>query len=279
MDARGSGVIVERILETTRADVTVRKASLPASAMVGTRYWHDARRGFRRAIETHTGRCIIAEIKRASPSRGVIRAEFDPASHARAYATAGATCLSVLTDRPFFQGALDHLAEARGACRLPLLRKDFVVDPYQVTEARAFGADAILLIVAALSDGLHRELAAAAAEHGLDVLTEVHDEADLDAALGVGASLIGINNRDLRTFAVTTEVTHRLMRGIPAGVTVISESGLSDAHELAALEALGVKGFLIGEAFMAAPDPGEALARLLPQAGERQEDAAPGKAT
>jgi len=256
-------MILDRILETKRREVEAAKAAVSLQALHARPCWHEPRRGFQRALESAPGRCIIAEIKRASPSKGLIRREYDPAAHAREYERAGATCLSVLTDGPFFQGSLADLECARNACGLPLLRKDFVLDPYQIDEARAFGADAVLLIVAVLPEPLLAELHAAARERNLDVLVEVHDERELDVAWRAGGRLIGINNRDLRSFSTSTDVTRRLMPRVPAGATVISESGLHDAAELAALEAIGVSGFLIGEAFMAAPRPGEALAALL----------------
>jgi len=256
-------VILDRILASKRSEVAAAKAAVSVAQMRQRPLWSEARRGFAHAIRSATTRCVIAEIKRASPSKGVIREDFDPSAHARDYERAGATCLSVLTDGPFFQGALSHLEQARSACGLPLLRKDFVIDPYQITESRASGADAVLLIVAALTPSLLAELDAAAREEGLDVLTEVHDDRELDTALESGATLIGINNRDLRSFVTTTDVTRRLVGRIPPRVAVISESGLGDPADLSALEALGVRGFLIGETFMAAARPGDALAALL----------------
>jgi indole-3-glycerol phosphate synthase len=256
-------LILERILEAKRDEVARAKTRVPAASLRERALWAEARRGFARAITDARRRCVIAEIKKASPSKGVIRRDFDPAAHARDYAEAGATCISVLTDGPFFQGALAHLAAARGACAVPLLRKDFLVDAYQVAEARAYGADAVLLIVAALAPSALRDLGAAASAEGLDVLVEVHDEGELDTALAAGATLVGVNNRNLKTFATSTDVTRRLMTRMPEGVTVISESGLGDPAELADLERAGVRGFLIGETFMAAERPGEALARVL----------------
>jgi indole-3-glycerol phosphate synthase len=256
-------MILERILEAKRREVATARRRCSEADLTQRPLWNDARRGFAAAIRNAPGRCIIAEIKKASPSRGTIRKDFDPARHAADYEAAGATCISVLTDGPFFSGSLEHLAAARGACRLPLLRKDFLIDPYQVAEARAAGADAVLLIVAALGRDRLDELTSAAAEAGLDVLTEVHDEAELDVACAAGANLIGINNRNLKTFETSLDVTRRLLARVPDGVTVISESGLHDAADLADLERLGVGGFLIGEAFMAAPSPGEKLASLL----------------
>jgi indole-3-glycerol phosphate synthase len=205
---------------------------------------------------------VIAEIKRASPSRGVLRADFDPAAIARAYAAHGAACLSVLTDRQFFQGAPEHLTAAREASGLPALRKDFVIDPYQVHEARALGADCILLIAAALDDERMRGLETLARDLGMAVLVEVHDAAELERALALASPLIGINNRDLRTFETRLETTLALRSGIPAGRMVVTESGIIAREHVELLRRAGVHIFLIGEALMRAPDPGSALADL-----------------
>jgi indole-3-glycerol phosphate synthase len=218
---------------------------------------------FLSGVRDKRGRSIIAEVKKASPSKGVIRADFDPLQLARTYAASGAAAISVLTEKKFFQGSLDYLQLIRGQVTLPLLRKDFLFDPYQVYEARAFGASAILLIVAILSDTQLSDLSVLARSLALDCLVEVHDEQELERALRCGASLLGINNRDLRTFHTTIETSERLMRAIPADVTVVSESGLSRNEQLARLEAQGVRAFLIGETFMAAPDPGAPLRELL----------------
>lgn len=256
-------MILDRILQTKRQEVAQAKIARPRQALQAEPLWKEARRGFAAAIRAQARRCVIAEIKKASPSRGIIRESFDPASHAAAYERAGATCLSVLTDVQFFGGSLADLAAARRACALPLLRKDFVIDPYQIDEARAWGADAVLLIVAALDATTFAELYKAAGHAGLDVLTEVHTGAELEQALAAGATLVGINNRDLHTFATSLDVTRELVGRVPAGVTVISESGFRRGAEMAELEALGVRGFLIGEQLMAAADPGAALAELL----------------
>ena len=205
---------------------------------------------------------VIAEIKRASPSKGLLRDPFLPAAIARSYAAAGACCRSVLTDRDFFQGHEDYLQEARAACELPVLRKDFIIDPYQVYEARLIGADCILLIVAALDDATLLELARLATDLDLDVLVEVHDAGELEQALASGAALIGINNRDLRTFETRLDTTLNLLPQIPAGRTVITESGIRAPADVALMRAHGVHAFLVGEAFMRAPDPGAKLAEL-----------------
>jgi indole-3-glycerol phosphate synthase len=256
-------VILDDILAAKAQEVARHRARCSAEALRARDLWEEPRRGFARAIGAASGRCIIAEIKRASPSRGTIRSDFDPARHAAEYDEAGATCVSVLTDTPYFGGSLEDLAAARPACALPLLRKDFIVDAYQVAEARAYGADAVLLIVAALPPTSLAELLEAAAGEGLDVLTEVHDERELEIALRSGATLIGVNNRNLNTFETSIDVTRRIAASVPAGVTLISESGLGDARELQELEERGVAGFLIGETFMAADDPGAKLAALL----------------
>ena len=214
---------------------------------------------------------VIAEIKKASPSKGLLRADFRPADIARSYERHGATCLSVLTDVDFFQGADEHLRQARAACALPVLRKDFTVDPYQVVEARVIGADAILLIVAALEDSRMRELAALAAELGMDVLVEVHDERELDRALALDTPLIGINNRDLRTFKTTLETTSGLLKKIPPDRVVVTESGIGMPGDVALLRAQGVNAFLVGETFMKADDPGVKLEELFNVSTPRRE--------
>lgn len=256
-------MILERILAEKKAEVTAAKARCSEHELRRRPLWREARRGFRRALVARSGSAVIAEIKRASPSLGIIRADFDPATHARQYETAGATCISVLTDEPFFQGKLEDLATARAACSLPMLRKDFVIDSYQIVEARAWGADAVLLIVAALDGRSLRSLAAVAAAEGLDVLVEVHDEGEMRVAIDTGADLIGINNRDLRTFVTTLEVTRRLAPLVPAGTVVVAESGIKSRDDIATLRAAGVGAFLVGEQLMAAPDPGSALESLL----------------
>lgn len=217
--------------------------------------------GLRRSIEA--GRAgVIAEVKKASPSKGVLRADFQPAAIAESYEQGGASCLSVLTDRQFFQGAPAYLQQARAACALPVIRKDFIVDPYQVYEARAMGADAILLIVSALDHGLMADLEACAQELGMDVLVEVHDGDELTAALRLKTRLLGINNRNLRTFEVTLDTTIGLLPRIPAERLVVTESGILGRADVKRMRDANVHAFLVGEAFMRAPDPGTELRRL-----------------
>ena len=224
-----------------------------------------APRGFAAALgaKTASGFALIAEVKKASPSKGLIRADFDPAAHARAYAAGGATCLSVLTDAPYFQGHEDYLVAARGACALPVLRKDFMIDPWQVAEARAIGADAILIIVAALDDACMAEIEAAALERGMDVLVEVHDEHEMARAARLRTRLIGINNRDLTRFVTDLAVTERLAVLAPEGAMLVSESGISRHADLLRLQAHGVNSFLVGESLMRQVDVASATRALL----------------
>lgn len=222
-------------------------------------------RGFERALRAKiaSGRAaVIAEIKKASPSKGLLRQAFDPPAIAASYAAHGAACLSVLTDERFFGGSLEDLRAARAACALPVLRKDFVVDAWQVYEARAHGADCILLIVAALDDARLAEFEALARSLSMDVLVEVHDAAELDRALRLATPLVGVNNRNLRTFEVSLEATLALLPRIPADRLVVTESGIGARADVARMRQAGVDAFLVGEAFMRAPDPGEALAAL-----------------
>jgi indole-3-glycerol phosphate synthase len=217
--------------------------------------------GLRRSIAD--GRAgVIAEVKKASPSKGVLRADFQPAAIAESYARGGASCLSVLTDEQFFQGSAEYLQQARAACTLPVIRKDFIVDLYQVYQARAMGADAILLIVSALDHGLMAELEACAQELGMDVLVEVHDGDELNAALRLKTRLLGINNRNLRTFEVTLDTTIGLLPNIPAERLVVTESGILAPADVKRMRDAKVHAFLVGEAFMRAPDPGAELRRL-----------------
>ena len=205
---------------------------------------------------------VIAEIKKASPSRGVLREQFDPAAIARSYERSGAACLSVLTDREFFQGAVDHLVAARSACGLPVLRKDFVIEPYQAFESRALGADCILLIAACLTFAEMSELEQTAMDLGMAVLVEVHDADELEAAAGLKTPLIGINNRNLRTFETRLDTTLALLPQVPRGRIVVTESGILNAADVQRMRAAGVETFLVGEAFMRATDPGTALREL-----------------
>ena len=257
--------ILERILARKAEEVRERVARRPLAELAARCTGLPETRGFAAAIEARIDAgqpAVIAEVKKASPSKGVIRADFNPVAIARSYAAGGATCLSVLTDVDFFQGSDACLEQARAACALPVLRKDFVIDPYQVYEARALGADCILLIVAALDDGTLLELALLAAELDLDVLVEVHDAAELERALDVPAPLIGVNNRDLRSFETSLQTTLDLRARTPADVLLVSESGIRTPDDVARLRAAGVHAFLVGEAFMRAPDPGAELQRL-----------------
>lgn len=224
-----------------------------------------APRGFLAALQSSVVKgnsAVIAEIKKASPSKGVIREDFDPTAIARSYAEGGATCLSVLTDQDFFQGSAQYLMDARAACELPVIRKDFIVDQYQVYEARAMGADCILLIVAALGDAMLAELYGLAHHLDMDVLIEVHDHEELDRALQLSPAMIGINNRDLRTFDVTLDTTLGLLGQIPDGVMVITESGILSKADVQLMHDNQVNAFLVGEAFMRAESPGQMLAEL-----------------
>jgi indole-3-glycerol phosphate synthase len=260
---------LEEICATKVVEVAARKAATSTAALEAAAAAQTAPRGFEAALRTRaaTGYALIAEVKKASPSKGLIRADFRPAAHAAAYEQGGAACLSVLTDAPYFQGHEDYLIAARAACALPVLRKDFMVDPWQCLEARAIGADAILIIVAALDDALMTEIEAAAREHGMDVLVEVHDEAELERAAAVLQSrLIGVNNRDLKTFTTSLAVTERLAPLMPAGTLIVGESGINTPADLARLEASGVRTFLVGESLMRADDIATATRALLADA-------------
>ena len=259
--------VLQAILSRKLEEIGERSARVPLAELIARSAEQGDTRGFAAAIESRLdagGAAVIAEIKKASPSKGVIRADFDPAAIARSYEQGGATCLSVLTDADFFQGSEAFLEQARAACALPVLRKDFTIHPYQVHEARAIGADAILLIVAALDDDRLLELTLLAAELDLDVLVEVHDEAELQRALELPAPLIGINNRDLRSFEVSLETSLRLRTLAPADRMLVSESGISTTADVARLRGAGIHAFLIGETFMRAEDPGAALRSLFP---------------
>ena len=261
----GTPDILKKILARKSEEIAERTRRVPLKEL--RRHVEDAPapRGFVRAIEdrlTAGHPAVIAEIKKASPSRGVLRADFRPADIAKSYACHGAACLSVLTDVDFFQGSDAYLQEARAACELPVLRKDFTVDVYQVYEARTIGADAILLIAAALSDAQMNELAALATELNLDVLVEVHDGKELDRALRLDARLIGINNRDLRTFETRLETTLNLLPAIPKDRIIVTESGILSPDDVARMRNHNVNAFLVGEAFMKAEDPGVQLEKL-----------------
>lgn len=253
--------VLDRILERKRVEVGDLRRGTSEAELAARARAAGPTRGFARALREGARPRVIAEFKRASPSKGEIRPDADPAEIARAYAEAGAVALSVLTDRDFFRGCLDDLRSARAACTLPVLRKDFTIDRLQVLEARGAGADAVLLIVAALTEAELRELLACAREVGLDALVEVHTAEELARALAVGADLVGINNRDLHSFKTDVGVTRALLPGA-AGRTIISESGLDSAGVLRALEGEGVHAFLVGEALMRDSDPGAALRRL-----------------
>lgn len=256
-------MILDDIVAYKRKELVGRKQTVSLAQLQQMPLFAAPPPSFLRAVRDRHGRSIIAEVKKASPSKGVIRADFEPLHLAQAYAANGAAAISVLTEKKFFQGSLAYLRLIREHVSLPLLRKDFLFDPYQVYEARAFGASAILLIVAILSDAQLSELGSLAASLGLDCLVEVHDEQELERAVQARVSLLGINNRDLRTFHTTIETSERLMRRVPPGVTVVSESGLSRPEQLTRLESQGVRAFLIGETFMAAPDPGVPLRAMV----------------
>jgi len=262
--------ILARILETKKQEIRVAQG-LFSSGEILKEALHANRdpakqvRGFARALIDSIAKGkpgIIAEIKKASPSKGILRAQFHPKEIAQSYAEYGATCLSVLTDRDYFMGSPEFLKEARAACTLPVIRKDFIIDPYQVYEARAMGADAILLIVAALEPTQMNELELCAIENHLDVLVEVHDALELEAALELKTPLLGINNRNLKTFEVSLQTTLDLLSSIPKEKLVITESGILQAADVKTMRDAGVNAFLIGEAFMRAANPGNALAEL-----------------
>ncbi len=257
--------ILKKIIRRKAEEVAARAERTPLQHLIAGLEDRGPPRGFVQAIESkiNAGKAaVIAEVKKASPSKGVLRQDFRPAEIARSYERGGAACLSVLTDMDFFQGSDAYLEEARAACSLPVLRKDFTIDPYQVYEARAIGADAILLIVACLEDARLRDLSELAAELELDVLVEVHDAGELERALVLDTRLIGINNRDLRTFETRLQTTIDLLRHIPGDRMVVTESGIHTRGDVALMRGNGVHAFLVGEAFMRAEEPGEKLAEL-----------------
>ena len=256
---------LDEICATKREEVADRRTRSTIGDLDAAAMMQSEPRGFEAALRkaSRDGFGLIAEIKKASPSKGLIRADFDPADHARAYEDGGATCLSVLTDAPYFQGHEDYLMQARAACALPVLRKDFMVDPWQVAEARAIGADAILIIVAALDDTEMAEIEAAAIERRMDVLVEVHDEAEIDRAAKLKSRLIGVNNRDLKTFTTDLATTERLAALAPQNTLLVGESGIASHDDCQRLARSGVRSFLVGESLMRQADVTAATRALL----------------
>ncbi len=256
---------LDEICANKRIEVAQRRAERSVTALDHRAVSQTPPRGFEAALRkaAQSGFGLIAEIKKASPSKGLIRADFHPAEHAKAYQAGGATCLSVLTDAPYFQGHEDFLKAARAACDLPVLRKDFMVDPWQVAEARSIGADAILIIVAALEDSVMAEIECAALERGMDVLVEVHDEAEMERAAALKSRLIGVNNRDLRTFITDLATTERLAPLAPADAILVGESGINSHADCLRLEESGVRAFLVGESLMRQDDVEAATRALL----------------
>lgn len=257
--------VLDKIIARKHQEVAERRARIGLDELERLAKQADAPRGFARVLQARAARgeaAVIAEVKKASPSKGVIRPDFVPADIARSYEAGGAACLSVLTDIDFFQGSDAYLQEARAACSLPVIRKDFMIDPYQIVEARALGADCVLLIVANLDDGQMAELAAVAKAQGLDVLVEVHDGAELERALRLETPLLGINNRNLHTFEVSLDTTLALKERVPVDRMLITESGIFTRADVERMLSNQVYGFLVGEAFMRAEEPGAELRRL-----------------
>ena len=257
--------ILQRIVAVKQEEVVRARSARSLADLCSDLAQAPAVRGFATALRARVAAgqpAVIAEVKKASPSKGVLREHFVPADIARSYETGGAACLSVLTDVQFFQGSADYLQQARAACSLPVLRKDFIIDPYQVVEARVMGADCVLLIAACLDDAQMAELEACAMELGLDVLVEVHDGPELERALRLKTPLVGVNNRNLRTFEVSLDTTLGLRDRIPAGRLLVTESGILAREDVRRMRDAGVHAFLVGEAFMRAPDPGLALQGL-----------------
>jgi indole-3-glycerol phosphate synthase len=250
------------IVEHVKSQVEQRRRTLPLSVLRQRPLFHAQTRGFATSL-TGSSRRIIAEVKRTSPSKGLIRENFDPVAIAQDYASHGASAISVLTEERFFQGSLSYLEQIRGAVNVPLLRKDFIVDPYQLTEARSYGADAVLLIAALLDPRLLKELRHQATALSLDSVIEVHNEKELNSAMDAGAQVVGINNRDLRTFEVSLATTEKLAPLIPAGMLAVCESGIDSVEQIHRVEQLGLRVFLIGESLMRAAQPGERLRQLL----------------
>lgn len=266
-----SGTILDEILAHKREEIDARRRKRPEAALSAAAARQSAPRGFTAALRRRADAgmpAVIAEVKKASPSKGVIRPDFDPVAIAKSYEAHSAACLSVLTDEKYFQGADAYLEQARGAVSLPVLRKDFVIDEYQLLEARALGADCVLLIVAALDAPRLADLNQRARALGLDVLIEVHDAEELEIALDLEPGLVGINNRNLKTFETSLETTYHLLPSIPDHVLVVTESGIHRREDVTAMLQHGVRSFLVGEAFMRADDPGEALEALFGSAKE-----------